>query len=202
KADVARFRMRHQGVANGSARAGDEIYGFLGDAGFVKDVDEFGGNRGRIARGLQNHGVAGYERRRNQAGHDGAREIPRRNDHADAERNVYKIVALSAHRSQLLRLGQTKHLAAVELAEINRFGNVRVGFHPGFSDFVADQRIQLEFAFANDLRRAENALHALMGRNLFPNIEIRVRGFDGLLGHLRVGILEYADYLRGAGKGR
>ncbi len=122
--------MLDKSISHGAARAGDEIQRFLGNAGLIKDVDEFRGDRRRIAGRLEHHGVAGDKRRGDQPGHDGAREIPRRNDHTDAERNIDKIVALAANRRELLGLTETQHFAAVEFEEIDGFGDVGVGFRP------------------------------------------------------------------------
>jgi hypothetical protein len=91
---------------------------------------------------------------------------------------------------ELLRLGEAQHFAAVKFEEINRFGNVRVSFGPGLSHFVADERGQLEFAFANDVRGAENIFGAFLRGDFFPRVEIFAGGFDGLLGHVRAGMLE------------
>src|SRR6266568_1647148 len=81
--------MLHERIADGAARTGDEIQRFLGNAGLIKDIDEFRGDRRRIAGRLEHHGVAGDKRRGDQPGHDGAREIPRRNDHSDAARKMH-----------------------------------------------------------------------------------------------------------------
>ena len=76
--------MRHQRIANGSARAGDEIHCFFGKARFVEYVNEFGRDGRRVACGLQNHSIAGYHGRDNQTSHDRRGEIPGRNNHTDA----------------------------------------------------------------------------------------------------------------------
>ena len=198
KSDVARLRMRHQSVANGAARSGDEVHCFLRNPRLKKNVNEFRRDGRGIARRLQNYSVAGNERGHNESRHDGAGEIPRRNDHADAQRNIHQIVALSAHRRQLLGLGQSEHFAAIEFTEIDRLCDVRVRFHPRFSHFVANQRSQLKFSLAHDLRRAEEAFHALLSRHFFPGVEIFIGRLNGLLGHVRRGVLEDADHFRWA----
>src|SRR5882724_5126855 len=55
------------------------------------------------------------------------------------QRNVDEIVAFAAHGRELLRVGKAQHFAAVEFAEVHGFGDVRVGFDPSFSNFVADE---------------------------------------------------------------
>ena len=86
--DVARLRMRNDGVAETCAAAGAEVHHALGQAGFFEQLEELRGDRRRIARRLQDNGVAADDRGHRHPGHDGAGEIPRRNHGADAERNV------------------------------------------------------------------------------------------------------------------
>ena len=198
EADVAGLRVLHHHVANDAARTSDEVDGFLGDTGFKKNIDKFCGDGWGIGGRLHDNGVAGYKRRRDDAGHDGAGEIPRRNDHADAERNISEVVTLAAHGREFLRLGEAQHFAAIEFEEVDRFGDVRVGFDPGFSDFVADEGVQLILAFANDLRGTEDAPGALGGRDFLPGVEVFVRGLDGVPGHFGGGVLKHADHFRGA----
>ena len=86
--DVADLRMRHQRVAEAGAAAGTEVHHAFGHSAFFEQFDKLRGNRRRIARGLQDNGVAADDRSERHAGHDGAGEVPGRNHRADAERNV------------------------------------------------------------------------------------------------------------------
>ena len=61
EADVARLRMLHHHVANDAAGAGDEVHGFLGNAGFKKNIDELCGDGRRVSGRLDDDGVARNE---------------------------------------------------------------------------------------------------------------------------------------------
>src|SRR5713226_5124217 len=193
ESDVARLGMLHQRVANGPARPGDEIHRFLRNARLKKDVDEFCRDRWRITGRLEHHRIPRNQRSRSDSRHDGARKIPRWNHYAHAQRNINKVVALAAHRDQLLRLAQSQHFAAVEFQEVDRFRDVRIRFRPGLADFVAHQRVQLEFPLPHNLRRAEKALRSLLRRNAFPRVKVFVAVFDRLPRHLRRGILKNSN---------
>ena len=93
--DVARLGMLDHGVAEAAAAAGAEVDHAVRQPGFFQDLEELRGDRRRVARGLQDHGVAADDGSQRHAGHDGAGKIPRRNDRAHAERNVAQVVALA-----------------------------------------------------------------------------------------------------------
>src|SRR6266404_5633847 len=193
ESDVARLGVLHQRVAKGPARAGDEIHRFLWNARLKKNVNEFCRDRWRITCGLEHHRVSGDQRSRSDSRHDGARKIPRWNHYAHAQRNINKVVALAAHRNQLLRLAQAQHFPPVEFQKVDRFRDVRIRFRPGLADFVAHQRVQLILPLADDVCRTEKAFRALLRRNALPRVKVFVRVFDRLPRHLRRGILENAD---------
>ena len=56
--DEARLGMLDDGVAEGCAGAGAEVDHAVGHAGLFKHLDEFGRDGGRVAGGLEDHGVA------------------------------------------------------------------------------------------------------------------------------------------------
>ena len=58
----------------------------LRDAGLVHQLDRAAGDQRRLRRGLCEHGVAGDERRRDLAGENGERKVPRRDAGDDAAR--------------------------------------------------------------------------------------------------------------------
>ncbi len=185
--------MLHQRVANGAARPSDEVDRFLRNARLKQDVNEFCRDCWRIARRLEHHRVTGDQRSCRHSGHNRARKIPRRNDHAHAERNIHKVVALAAHGYELLRLPQAQHFAPVEFQKVDRFRDVRVRFRPRLAHFVAHQRVQFILPLAHNLRRAEKTFRAFLRRNSLPRIKVFVGVFDRLPRHLRRGILENSN---------
>jgi hypothetical protein len=110
--DEAGLGMLDDGVAEGGAGAGAEVDHAVGHAGFFKDFNETGGDGGRIARGLENDGVAGDDGGRGHAGHDGEGKVPGRNDRAHAERNVEQLVALAGILNGRGGGGQAQRFAA------------------------------------------------------------------------------------------
>src|SRR6185312_5253346 len=104
QADVARsserdetsFWMRHQRVADGAARTGKQRKTLRRESGFEQRFGEFRGNGRRVARRLDDDSVACDQGSRGHAEKNGQREIPRRNDEADAERKILHLVALAA----------------------------------------------------------------------------------------------------------
>src|SRR5580704_7109211 len=105
--------MLDEDVSDDAARTGDEIYGFLGNAGFKENVDESCGDGRRVGGGLDDDGVAGDKRGHDESGHDGAGEIPRGNNDTYTQGDVDEIVALATHRREFLRFGEAQHFAAV-----------------------------------------------------------------------------------------
>src|SRR6266853_1046226 len=100
--------MLDEGIADSGAGAGDEVERFFGNAGFVCNFDEFGGDGHSVAGGLEHHGVPGCERGHRHAGHDGGRKVPWWNYDAYAERDVYEIIFLTFHGRHFLRTGEAK----------------------------------------------------------------------------------------------
>ena len=62
ESDVANLRMRHQRIAEARAAAGAEVHDAFGHAAFFEQFDELRRNRRRIARRLQDDGVAADDR--------------------------------------------------------------------------------------------------------------------------------------------
>src|SRR6202522_3215881 len=126
KNDEPRLRMRHQRFARRSARPGEKAHHFARHSRFVKNIDENCRNRRRIARRLHDRRVSCHDRRYRHPAHDRRRKIPRRNNHAHAQRNVLHEIFLAAHWRQLLRLAQTHHFAPVVFAEINQLRDIGI----------------------------------------------------------------------------
>src|SRR5579864_6458525 len=125
--DVARFGVCDDGVAESGSGAGTEIHHAFGHAGFFEQLNKLGGDGGRVARGLEDHGVAADDRSQRHSSHDGAGKIPRRNYRADAERNVEKRVVLAGQLDGRLRLAEAQRFTGIELTEVDGLGNVGIG---------------------------------------------------------------------------
>jgi hypothetical protein len=106
------------------------------------------------------------------------------------------MVLLAGNLSQRLVGRITQHLATVELAEVDRFGSVAVGFGPGLCDFVNHPRRQLVFTLAHDRRHTEQQGCAIGCGRVLPRFESFRRFFDGAIRELFGGFVEASDYLR------
>ena len=182
--------MRHQRFARRSARPGEKAHHFARHSRFVQNIDEDRRNRRRIARRLHDRRVSCHDRRYRHPAHDRRRKIPRRNNHAYAQRNVLHEIFLAAHRGQLLRLAQTHHFAPVVFAEINQLSNIRIRFRPTLPHFVAQPGVQLVSALVQNVRRAIQTRHSLGHRHFPPFLKRVFSRFHRLLGHLHAGLLK------------
>jgi hypothetical protein len=108
--------------------------------------------------GFDDGDIAGDQRRHGHPHHDGQREIPWRNHHPDAQRDVDHLVVLAGQLDHRLRTGEPLHFAGVVFAEIDGFGDVGVGFGPGFAGFVDQPGVEFELAMA---RRFAGALKSV-----------------------------------------
>ena len=90
------------------AVAGDHVDDALRDAGFLEHLDEVQRRQRRLRRGLEDDGVAADQRRDDLPRRDRHREVPRRDDRADAERLAHRHRELVA---QLGRHGLPEHAA-------------------------------------------------------------------------------------------
>ena len=123
------------------------------------------------------------------ARHDGQREVPGRDHHADTERDVEELVVFAGDLRDRLRFGEPQRLAAVELEKVDRLGDVGVRLGPALAHLVDHPRRELELALADDLGGAEQVRRPLLRRNLAPGFERAQRRvhrvFGVLLGPLR-----------------
>ena len=121
------------------------------------------GHHRRLLGRLEDRGVARHQRRDGHAGGDRQREVPGRDDHGHAARQVLGEVGLAGDVA-MPGLRQADHLAGVELAEVDRLGDVAVGLGPGLAALVDLPRGQLEPAGSEDRRRADQDRGAVAGR--------------------------------------
>ena len=75
--------------------AGQQRERALREAGFQQHLGELGGDGGGLARRLDDGRVARHQRGHRHARQDGQREVPWRNHHAHAQRDVDHLVALA-----------------------------------------------------------------------------------------------------------
>ena len=191
--------MRHQRVAEACASAGAEVHDAFGHAAFFEQFHELRGRGRRIARRLQDDGVAADDGSERHAGHDGAGKVPRRNDGADAERNVGQGAALARQLHGRLNFREAQSLARVELAEVDGLGNVGVGLEPVLGDFEHQPRHEFEFALAHHIGDPEQERRALFDRRAAPVGEGLQRGLYGGFDVLLAGLLVDADHFRRLG---
>ena len=163
-------------------------------------VDEPRCNDRRVARRLQDHGIAAHDGGGGHPDHDRAGEVPWRNHRADAERNIDELVSLAGNRDDRLRLRVAQRFARIKLDKVDRFGDVTVGLGPAFPDFVDQQRVVVEPALAQQRPDFEKIRGAIGERQMPPRIERTRRRLDRLSRLLLRCGAGYADDLIGIGR--
>ena len=103
----------------------------------------------RVARRFEDHRVSRDHRRRRHPGEDRQREVPRGDHDADAEREVYQLVLLSRELDGGFHLRVPEHLTCVKFQEIDRLGDVTVGFRPCFAHLHDFHGVELEAPFTH-----------------------------------------------------
>src|ERR1700722_2624607 len=142
--------MGDDSIAEAGASARAEIHHAFGDSNFFKKLDELGGDGGRIARWLQDYGVATHDRGYGHAGHNGAGKIPWRNNRANAEGNVSERIVLAGQLHRGLSLGQAQSFASIEFAEVDGLGDIGVGLAPVLADLENQPGHVIHFALAQE----------------------------------------------------
>ena len=171
--------MRDNGIAETGPSAGAEIDHALGHAGFFQQFDKFRCDGRRIARRLQDDGVAADDRGNRHSRHNGAGKIPRRNHRAHTKRNIHQRVALAGQLDRSLRLRKTQGFASIKLAEVDGLGNVGVGLAPIFADFEDQPRHEFHLALAQQIADAKDQAGALFDAGAAPGFESRQRRLHG-----------------------
>ncbi|CDN43862.1 hypothetical protein BN871_DS_00070 [Paenibacillus sp. P22] len=195
EADEAGQGMLDEVVPDFSSRSGQKVDDARRNARFFEQLHELRRNdRGRAGR-LKDDGIAGYERGRRHAGHDGQREVPRRDDDADSERHVIELVVLIREAGQRLRSVQTQHFTGVEFHEVDRFGRVRIRFRTVFARFERQPRGELMLAAAHDRSSLEQAAGAGLRSHRPPSLERVGCRLDGAFRKLAVRLVDAADNL-------
>ena len=198
--DIARLGMGDDGVSEAGAGTGTKIYYAFGHAGFFEKLDELGGDGGGIARRLEDDRVAADDGSHRHAGHDCAREIPRRNHRAHTQRDVGQRIALARQLHWRFSFGETQGFAGVELAEVDGLRDVGVGLAPVLADLEDQPSHVVHFALAHQVGGAEQQAGALFDGSAAPGFEGSERRGHGRLDVLFAGFLMDADHLRRAGR--
>ena len=103
---------------------------------------------------------------------------------------------LARQLDRRLRLRKPERFRRIELQKIDQFGDIGVSFRPVLRHLENHPRRELMLAFANDLRRAQQQLHALLNRHAAPRLERLQRRIHRGLNFLAAGLLKHADYFR------
>ena len=194
--DESSFGMRDHGIAEAGSGAGTEIHHALRHPRFFEQFDKLRGDGRRVARRLQDHRVAAHDRRHCHSGHDGAGKIPRRNHGAHAQGNVHQSIALPGQLNGCLGLRESQGLAGIELAEIDRLGNVGVGLSPVLADLEDQPRHEFHLALAQQITDAVHQAGALFDGSAAPGFEGGERGLHRRLDVFSARFLMDADNLR------
>lgn len=180
EADEAHRRMLAQHLADRRRVAGDDVEYALGDAGLLGEHGQRQRRQRRLVGGLQHHGAAGRQRRRDFSRDHRVREIPRRDRTADADRLLDREQA----RIRTLRRNGFAIDAAGFLGEELDIGGADVDLAQCLGERLAllggeDQRKVL--AIGDDqLEPFAQNVGALLGGVLGPGGKGPLGGFDRL----------------------
>src|SRR5581483_4843222 len=111
--------MLHDGITEGRAGTRAEVDDAIRHARLFKHLHEPCGDGRRIAGGLEDHGIAGHDRRSRHARHDGEGKVPWRNDSAYSQRNIQQFIALAGKLNRRGGLRKPHGLARVELQKVD-----------------------------------------------------------------------------------
>ena len=173
-----------------------------GHAGLEHQLDEPRGDHRRVRRRLQQCTVAADQRRRQHAGQDREREVPRRYDHGDAARLVAVAVRLAGHRDAA-RQRQAFGLVGVEHQEIDRLADVGVRLGPVLAGLEYLVRGEAVAVGAQALGHAAHQVGTFTCRARRPRRKRTLRDVDGQVGLGHTGLADAADQqVRVCGAGR
>ncbi len=128
--------MPHEGCSHDLAAAGQKGEDARRNARRERMLVEGIGDRIGLLGGLEEHRIPGDQRRRGHAAKDGQRKIPRRDDGAEAPAFIGQNIDLAGQVSLSAR-GEFNHrLASIVTAEIDRLGDIGIGFAPRLGLFV------------------------------------------------------------------
>ncbi len=193
--DEVHARVTHEEVADLAAGAGEEVDRPRRCAGRLEEARHLRGDHGRGAGRLDDHRVAGDQRRAGHAGEDRERKVPRRDDECDAARLIEVDVVLAGHVAHAPGLAQAQHLAPVVLEEVDRLVDVPVRLAARLAGLERHERGELERLGAHELGRPEQHGRALLGRRVAPRRERRLGSGHGGFGLGTAAVGDRADHL-------
>src|SRR5215469_3022712 len=200
ESDEARLGMRDDGIAECRSRARTEVHDTFGHAGLFEQFNESGRDRGRVARRLQDDGVAADDRSQSHSGHDRAGEIPRWNHGADAQRNVTQRIVLAGKLKRAFGFRQAQRFPGIELAEVEGLGNVGVGLGPVLRHFEDQPGHEFHFALTEEIGRTKQQARAFLGGSVAPRFKGLESGVHRRLNVLPSGLLMDTDDFGGLGR--
>ena len=124
--------MVDQGLASHFTQARKIVEHAGGKPRLAEDLGELPRDDRRLLGRLEHHRIAGDKCCHSHPGRDRQREIPGGYHHGNAPRNRLGVIHLTRSVAAP-RLGQPAHFAGVEFAEIDRLGDVAIGFGPRFA---------------------------------------------------------------------
>ena len=196
KGNEPRLRMRHQRIPEAAAAAGAEVHHAVRHAALFQNLHQLGGDRRRVAGGLQHNRISADDGSHGHAGRDRRRKIPGRNHRAHSERDVPEIIALAGVLNRRLRLCQPQRFARIELAEVDGLADIGIGLGPVLAHLENHPCGPFELALADGLGYPQQQLRALFDRSLPPALEGAQGGFHRQRNLFGAGLLEDADHLR------
>ena len=144
--------MRHQRRPHLLAAAGEEGQHRWRHARLEQDLVQSQGDERRLLGRFHHHRVARDKRRHRHARQDRQWKIPRRDDNRHASGQPLGRILLARHIHSH-RLSKSSGLVRVVAAEIDRLGDVGIGFPPRLTHFEDLDSRQVEPATPQDLRR-------------------------------------------------
>jgi hypothetical protein len=170
------------------------------DAGVAQRLDEHEAAQRRLLGGLEDHRVAGRQRRGDHAGRDRDREVPRRDDRGHAARRVVQAVALAGDLEQRPAAAQCDRAPRVELQEVDGLADVGVGLGPRLARLAHAERRERGPALAHPRGGAREHRGALAGGQRGP-VAVAVLGGADRRGDLqRCGDRRGGDDALGVGR--
>ncbi len=151
------------------------------DAGFEQNLDQPKADTGRLLGWFEEHAVARDERGADHPRRDRQREVPGRDDDADAARLMAVDVPLSGHLQHGCAHRQPQRFAPVVLAEVDRLADVRIGFFLWLACLEDFERGELGAAAAHHVRGAEEHAGSRRPWRGAPGRKRSARGLEGPL---------------------
>ena len=192
RGDVGRVEQR---LADHRAAPHDQVEDALRHAALLQDVGERPGGARHQVGGLEHHGVAVGERRRDLPGRDREREVPGRDQPDHAERlAVMSTSTPGPHRGHPLA-GKAQRLAGEELEDLAGARRLADAFGQRLALLARQQLAELLPALQDLVAGRVEQVEALLRRAPRPGREGRLGGRDRPLRQRPVGARVLADHV-------